>query len=74
MEYQIDRRTFIAGSLLIPTLKFPSEARKRLAVSTYPFRDFIASKRKPEGKLTLQRFAETLVEKFKVNGIEPWSG
>jgi len=59
--------------LLIPTLKFPSEARKRLAVSTYPFRDFIASKRKPEGKLTLQRFAETLVEKFKVNGIEPWS-
>lgn len=73
MEYQIDRRTFIAGSLLIPTLKFPSEARKRLAVSTYPFRDFIASKRKPEGKLTLQRFAETLVEKFKVNGIEPWS-
>jgi len=73
VEYQIDRRTFIAGSLLIPTLKFPSEARKRLAVSTYPFRDFIASKRKPEGKLTLQRFAETLVEKFKVNGIEPWS-
>ena len=44
-----------------------------MAVSTYPFRDFIASKRKPEGKLTLQRFAETLVEKFKVNGIEPWS-
>ena len=73
MAYLIDRRTFTASSLLIPSSKFPSEARKRLAVSTYPFRDFIASKRKPEGKLTLPQFAETLVEKFNVNGIEPWS-
>ncbi len=73
MEYLLDRRTFIANWLVIPTLKFPSEGRKRLAVSTYPFRDFIGSKGKAEGKLSLQQFAETLAEKFKVSGIEPWS-
>jgi sugar phosphate isomerase/epimerase len=42
-------------------------------VATYPFRDVIASPRKPGGKLTLQRFAASLVEKFDVYGIEPWS-
>jgi sugar phosphate isomerase/epimerase len=72
VEYQLDRRTFLA-SLLLPTFKFPSDARHRLSVATYPFRDVIVSRRKPGAKLTLQDFAATLVEKFNVYGIEPWS-
>ena len=73
MEYQLDRRTFLAASLLIPGFKFPEDARHRLAVATYPFRDVIVSRRKPGGKLELQDFAATLVETFGVYGIEPWS-
>jgi sugar phosphate isomerase/epimerase len=57
----------------MPAVRFPSDAPHRLAVATYPFRDVIASPRKPGGKLTLQQFAASLVEKFNVYGIEPWS-
>ncbi len=57
----------------MPALKFPTDARQRLSVATYPFRDVIVSRRKPAGKLTLQDFAATLTEKFGVSGIEPWS-
>ncbi len=74
MEYLFDRRTFLLASSLIPAIRFPSDVRHRLAVATYPFRDVIISTRKPgAGKLTLQQFAETLIEKFNVYGIEPWS-
>jgi len=70
----LHRRDFLAASLLIPAVKFPLDVRHRLAVATYPFRDVIVSPRKPgAGKLTLQQFAGTLVEKFNVFGIEPWS-
>jgi sugar phosphate isomerase/epimerase len=70
-----NRRQFLAvAASVLPAFKFPSDPRHRLAVSTYPFRDVIMSKRKPgAGKLTLQQFAETLHEKFGVFGIEPWS-
>jgi sugar phosphate isomerase/epimerase len=74
VRYQVSRRTFLAASALTPFVKFPSDARHRLAVSTYPFRDVMISTRKPgAGKLTLPQFAATLVEKFRVFGIEPWS-
>jgi sugar phosphate isomerase/epimerase len=69
----LHRRAFLASSLLIPAVKFPSDARHRLAVPTYPFRDVIVSARKPAAALTLQQFASSLVEKFNVCGIEPWS-
>jgi len=60
-----------------PTAKFPTAARDRLAVATYPFRDDIVTGRKKPGKatkanLTLEEFAQTIVPTFKVNGIEPW--
>ncbi len=77
MDYQLNRRVFLAASIGAPlwgqTLKFPSDPRHRLAVATYPFRDMIVSRRKPTAKLTLAGFAATLVEKFNVYGIEPWS-
>ncbi len=75
MKPSLNRRQFLAtAASVLPVFQFPSDPRHRLAVSTYPFRDVIASKRKPgAGKLTLQQFAETLHEKFGVFGIEPWS-
>ncbi len=73
----MNRRTFLAASLAAPllgqSLQFPTDPRHRLSVATYPFRDVIASRRKPGGKLTLRDFASTLVDKFGVYGIEPWS-
>jgi sugar phosphate isomerase/epimerase len=79
VEYQLNRRTFLAASLSLAAplvgqaREFPVDARHRLSVATYPFRDVIVSRRKPGGKLTLQEFAATLIEKFGVYGIEPWS-
>jgi sugar phosphate isomerase/epimerase len=47
---------------------FPREPRKRLSVSTYPFRSFLGP-----GRMTLQQFAASIPETFHVTGIEPWS-
>lgn len=52
-----------------PGFKFPTDPRHRLSVSTYPFRSVIAQ----SGKMTLPEFAATVVDKFDVYGIEPWS-
>jgi len=46
---------------------FPTEARERLAVSTYPFRSVI------KANVTLGQFAQTVRPKLGVSGIEPWS-
>ncbi len=74
MTHLLNRRQFLAAASLLPSVKFPSDPRHRLAVATYPFRDVIFSSRKPgAGKLTLQQFAATIHEKFNVYGIEPWS-
>lgn len=61
-----------------PEYNFPTQPRERLAVSTYPFRSVVASPRAQEkegntGSMTLEQFAQTIVEKFDVTGIEPWS-
>jgi sugar phosphate isomerase/epimerase len=59
-----------------PSFPFPTDPKHRLSVSTYPFRSVIAPTAKKHGDtkpLTLQEFAATVVEKFGVYGIEPWS-
>jgi sugar phosphate isomerase/epimerase len=62
-----------AGSA--PDLKFPTQPRERIAIASYPFREFIAG---PESKtakpIDLKDFAAHVVEKFQVNKIEPWTG
>jgi sugar phosphate isomerase/epimerase len=74
VKHLLSRRQFLATAALVPAIKFPSDPRHRLAVSTYPFRELIINPRKPgTGKLTLQQFAATIREKFDVYGIEPWS-
>jgi sugar phosphate isomerase/epimerase len=80
------RREFVGLSLAMaaalradePKITFPTEARKRLAVSTYPFRSVIVSLHRPEGssgkaRMSLEDFAATIPGKFNVTGIEPWS-
>ena len=85
METTIRRREFLALSLAAaacasaaePRDKFPKEPRKRLAVSSYPFRHLIASKTQSgessAGRMTIEQFAESIPAKLNVHGIEPWS-
>ena len=56
-------------------MRFPAAARERLAVASYPFRDFIAGREdKPGGgKMELKEFAADVSAKFNIKKIEPWS-
>jgi sugar phosphate isomerase/epimerase len=59
-----------------PSVQFPAVARDRIAVASYPFRDFIAGARDPHAtssKMPLREFAGHVKEKFNVTRIEPWS-
>src|SRR5579875_792572 len=69
MRMPIHRRQFLAlAAATFLEAQFPEEARKRLSVSTYPFRSFIGRDR-----MTLQQFAASIPGTFQVAGIEPWS-
>jgi sugar phosphate isomerase/epimerase len=59
-----------------PDVHFPPQARKRLAVSSYPFREFIADpvNRSSQAKVPLKDFAAHVIEKFQIDKIEPWTG
>ncbi len=68
----------IAGAADRRTQAFPTEVRKRLAVSSYPFRSLIRGiERDADGMnqagMTLEQFGATVVSRFGVTGIEPWS-
>jgi sugar phosphate isomerase/epimerase len=63
-----------------PNVTFPANPRDRLAVASYPFRDFIlpaeygsalASPAAP--KMELTDFAMHVKSRFNINKIEPWS-
>ncbi|HEY6769404.1 MAG TPA: TIM barrel protein [Candidatus Sulfotelmatobacter sp.] len=58
-----------------PAVKFPIAPRERIAVASYPFREFIAGpEHKPANpRLELKDFAAHVFERFGVNRIEPWS-
>ena len=86
MNSRMGRREFVGLSLAMaaalgaeePKHTFPTEARKRLAVSTYPFRKLIRSHFRRSSStnsngMSLQEFAGTIPGKFDVHGIEPWS-
>jgi sugar phosphate isomerase/epimerase len=62
-----------AGSA--PDINFPSQPRERIAIASYPFREFIAGEETKSAKpMDLKDFAAHVVEKFQVNKIEPWTG
>ena len=60
-----------------PNLTFPTAPRERIAIASYPFRDFIAGKHaKPDARarIDLKDFGAHVKEKFGINKIEPWTG
>lgn len=61
-----------------PNLQFPTAPRERIAIASYPFRDFIAgahdtSNNSSGPKMELKDFLRHLQSKFNINKIEPWS-
>ena len=64
-----------ASSKNQPNVRFPFQPRERVAVASYPFREFIAGKDHKDGNPTieLKDFAAHVVEKFNIHRIEPWS-
>jgi sugar phosphate isomerase/epimerase len=63
-----------------PNVTFPANPRDRLAVASYPFRDFIlpaeygsASASPTAPKMELTEFATHVKSRFNINKIEPWS-
>lgn len=76
----VTRRTFIetcaalaaasrARSAAMPAIQFPGAPRDRLAVASYPFRNFMDRPGHPGIKLT--DFAAMVAEKFGIHNIEP---
>ena len=67
------------GSTLQPSVAFPTNLRERIAIASYPFRDFIlpaeyvSDTAKTSPKMELTEFAAHVVSHFGVNKIEPWS-
>ena len=59
-----------------PSVQFPKAPRDRIAIASYPFRDFIAGAHDPHAtstKMPLKEFAGHVKQKFNVTHIEPWS-
>ena len=58
-----------------PSVPFPTAARERIAIASYPFREFIASREDKSvgGKMELKDFAAHVSAKFNIKKIEPWS-
>ena len=58
-----------------PQMQFPAEPRERIAIASYPFRDFIAGRRDKagSGKMELKEFAAHVSAKFNIKKIEPWT-
>jgi sugar phosphate isomerase/epimerase len=58
-----------------PSMKFSSLPRERVAVASYPFREFIAGSehKAVNSVIELKDFPSHVVDRFHVHGIEPWS-
>ena len=59
-----------------PSAQFPAASRERIAIASYPFRNFIAGAHDPHAtsaKMPLKEFAGHVKQKFNVTHLEPWS-
>ena len=61
-----------------PSLRFPAAPRDRIAIASYPFRDFLFGAHDATGdaakpKMDLKDFLPHVKTKFNINKIEPWS-
>lgn len=66
-----------AGQQPGPTVHFPTTPRDRIAIASYPFREFILGKSDPAtpsgAKMALKDFPARAVTAFAIHKIEPWS-
>ena len=88
-EFLSESVALAAGAMLLPTLanasaaqpgvSFPTSSRERIAIASYPFRDFVlpgeyvTAAAKTSAKMEITEFAAHIIERFHVNKIEPWS-
>ena len=65
----------LIGAESAPHMQFPTAARERIAIASYPFRDFVVGRndKARSGKMELKEFASHVSEKFNIKKIEPWS-
>jgi len=58
-----------------PQVQFPTEPRERIAIASYPFRDFISGPQDISGarKMDLKDFAAHCRERLGISKIEPWN-
>jgi sugar phosphate isomerase/epimerase len=58
-----------------PSVHFPTEPRERIAIASYPFRDFILGTEDQTGphKMDVRDFAAHCGEKLNIRKIEPWN-
>jgi sugar phosphate isomerase/epimerase len=56
-------------------VQFPADARERIAIASYPFREFILGARDDAAaqKMDLKDFAAHCGQKFNIRKIEPWN-
>ena len=62
-----------------PNVRFPSQVRDRIAVASYPFRDFIVSQSEQPAtgaatRIELKDFPAHVVSKFNIHNVELWTG
>ena len=61
-----------------PNLQFPKQPRERIAIASYPFRDFVAGGEPGQNpntpKVELHDFAAHVISRFNIDKIEPWTG
>lgn len=67
----------VAGQGTGPTVGFPTNPRDRIAIASYPFREFILGKSdspsSSHAKMALKEFPFHAVSRFDIHKIEPWS-
>ena len=58
-----------------PHMQLPATPRERIAIASYPFRDFVAGRddQPGGGKMELKDFVAHASAKFNIKKIEPWS-
>jgi sugar phosphate isomerase/epimerase len=56
-------------------MRFPQQPRERIAIASYPFREYVAGQKDGLGgqKIELKDFSAHVAEKFNIKKIEPWS-
>jgi sugar phosphate isomerase/epimerase len=66
---------FAFPSSSVPHIQFPTAPRERIAIASYPFRDFIASPKAAASpqKIDLKDFTAHCGDKLNIRKIEPWS-